>query len=56
MPGNSRSGSVRDSPTDYGLDDPGIESQRGRDFPHLSRPAPGPIRPPVLGIPGDSGG
>jgi hypothetical protein len=30
--------------TDYGLDDPGIESRWGcrRDFPHLSRPALGP--------------
>ena len=25
--------------TGYGLDGPGIESQWGRDFPHLSRPA-----------------
>jgi hypothetical protein len=28
--------------TGYGLDGPGIESQWGRDFPHLSRPALGP--------------
>jgi len=27
--------------TDYGLDGSGIESQWGRDFPHLSRPALG---------------
>jgi len=27
--------------TGYGLDGPGIESRRGRDFPHLSRPALG---------------
>jgi hypothetical protein len=33
--------------TGYGLDSPGIESQRGRDFPHLSRTAPGPNQPPV---------
>jgi len=26
-----------------GLDGPGIESQRGLDFPHLSRMALGPI-------------
>ena len=26
--------------TGYGLDGPGIESRWGRDFPHLSRPAP----------------
>jgi hypothetical protein len=28
--------------TGYGLDGPGIESQWGRDFPHLSRLALGP--------------
>ena len=28
--------------TGYGLDGPGIESGRRRDFPHLSRPALGP--------------
>ena len=28
--------------TGYGLDGPGIETQWGRDFPHLSRPALGP--------------
>jgi hypothetical protein len=33
--------------TGYGLDGPGIESRWGRDFPHLSRPALGPIEPPV---------
>jgi hypothetical protein len=26
----------------YGLDGPGIETRRGRDFPHLSTPALGP--------------
>jgi hypothetical protein len=31
-------GSVVDKATSYGLDDPGIESRWGRDFPHLSRP------------------
>jgi hypothetical protein len=35
------SGSVVRITTDYGLDGPGIESQCGQDFPHLSRPAPG---------------
>ena len=35
-------GSVVDIATGYGLDCPGIESQWGRDFPHLSRPALGP--------------
>jgi hypothetical protein len=29
--------------TRYGLDSPGIESRWGRDFPHPSRPALGPI-------------
>jgi hypothetical protein len=29
--------------TGYGLDGPGFESGGGRHFPHLSRPALGPI-------------
>jgi len=33
--------------TGYGLDGPGIESQWGRDFPHLSRPVLGPTQPPI---------
>ena len=42
--------------TRYGLDGGGIESQWGRDFPHPSKPALGPILPPVQGyrvFPGD---
>ena len=38
--------------TRYGLDGPGIESQRGRDFPHPSRPAMRPTQPPIQRIPG----
>ena len=36
----------------YGLNGPGIESLWGRGFPHLSRPALGPIQPPVQWAPG----
>jgi hypothetical protein len=37
--------------TGYGLDGPGIESRRERDFPHLSTPALGPNQPPVQWVP-----
>jgi hypothetical protein len=40
--------------TAYGLDGPGIESRWGRDFPHLSRPAPRPTQLPVQWVPGIS--
>ena len=40
----------------YGLDRPGIESRWGRDFRHLSRPAPGPTQPPIQLLPGLSRG
>ena len=37
--------------TAYWLVGPGIESRRGRDFPHLSTPALRPTQPPVQWVP-----
>jgi hypothetical protein len=42
--------------TGYGLDGPGVESRRGRDFPRLSRPALGLTQPSVQWVPGLSRG
>jgi hypothetical protein len=42
--------------TRYRLDGPGIESRRGRDFPHLSKPSLGPSQPPVQWVPNLSPG
>jgi hypothetical protein len=38
------------------LDDPGIKSWWGRDFPHLPRPALAPTQPPMQWVPGPSWG
>jgi hypothetical protein len=38
---------VRGIASCYGLDGPGIESQSGQDFLHMSRLALGPTQPPV---------
>ena len=37
--------------TRYELGGPGFESRWGRYFPHPSRPAPKPTRPPVQRVP-----
>ena len=46
-----RPGSSVGIATDFGLDGPGIES-RWREIFRLSRPALGPIQPPVQWVPG----
>ena len=45
-------GSVVGIATGYGLDDLGIKTRRGGNFPHLSRPAVGSTQPPVRWVPG----
>jgi len=42
--------------TGYGMDGPGIENRWQRHLTHLSRPALGPIQPPVRGVSGLSRG
>jgi len=37
--------------TRYEMDGMGIESRWRRDFPHASRPALGPIYPPIQWVP-----
>ena len=49
---SSGPGSIVGIATAYRLDDLGIESWWGRDFPHLSRPALRPTQPPVQWVPG----
>jgi len=49
-------GSVVGIATAYGMDGPGIESRRRRDFLHLSRPALRSTQPPVQWVPGLSRG
>jgi hypothetical protein len=39
-----------------GLDGLGIESRRGRDLPHRSKPIPGPTQLPIQWVPGLSQG
>ena len=49
-------GSVAGIATDYGLEGPGIKSQWGRDFPHLSGPPLRSTQPPLKWAPGLPGG
>jgi hypothetical protein len=49
-------GSVVGIATCYALDGPGTQSRWGRDFPHLSIPAPGSTQPPVQWVSGFSRG
>jgi hypothetical protein len=56
MVGEGGQNSVVRIATCYRLEGPGIESQWGQDFPHLSRPALGPTQPPVQWVLGLSGG
>ena len=53
LPGSTGRDSAVGIATRYG---PGIESRRGRDFPHPSRPTLGPTQPPVQWEPGLSPG
>jgi hypothetical protein len=53
---NREANSVVGVATGYGLDGPWIESRWGRDFPHMSRPALWPTRPPLQLVPGLSQG
>jgi hypothetical protein len=53
---SSGPGSIVGIATAYALDGSGMESRWGRDFSHLSRPAPRPTQPPVQWVPGPSRG